>query len=118
MAIMKKLGGVVEESLTAIRLIASFANEDKEVKKFVNLATEVKTVAHSQEFWSAFIVGAFKMFIFLYYVYSFYIASVYMQKGYGNPSKNYTTYDVGGLLSVLVSFMTGMMMIFGLTPNI
>jgi hypothetical protein len=34
MIVVKKLCGVVEESLTAVRLIASFANEDKEVEKF------------------------------------------------------------------------------------
>lgn len=66
----------------------------------------------------AFIVGCFKMFIFGYYVYSFYLASIYMEKGKLNPSDGYKKYDVGKLLSVLVSFMTGMMQIFGLTPNI
>jgi len=39
MIIVKKLGGVVEESLSAIRLIASFANEKKEEEKFKKLAT-------------------------------------------------------------------------------
>ena len=118
MAILKRLGGVVEESLTAVRLISSFANEKKEEDKFTKLAEETRVVAHRQEFWSAFIVGIFKMFIFGYYVYSFYIATIYIEKRYRNPSKDNAVYDVGGLLSVLVSFMTGMMMIFGLTPNI
>jgi ABC-type multidrug transport system fused ATPase/permease subunit len=45
MAIMKKLGGVIEESFSAIRLIASFANENKEIDKFRKLAQDVKTVA-------------------------------------------------------------------------
>jgi ATP-binding cassette, subfamily B (MDR/TAP), member 1 len=40
MAVLKKLGGVVEESLTAIRLISSFANEKKEEDKFYKLAKE------------------------------------------------------------------------------
>ena len=34
-----------------------------------------------------------------------------------NPCNNYQKYNTGELLSVLVSFMMGMMMIFGLTPN-
>lgn len=34
MKAMKKLGGQIEESLTAVRLIASFANEHKETEKF------------------------------------------------------------------------------------
>jgi ABC-type multidrug transport system fused ATPase/permease subunit len=48
MGVMKKLGGVVEESLTAIRLIASFANEDKEEEKFRVLAQQVCQVAKKQ----------------------------------------------------------------------
>jgi len=118
MAIVKKLGGVVEESLTAIRLIASFANEQKEEDKFKVLANETRKVAHVQEFWSSIIVGFFKFVIFGYYVFSFYIASIYMEKGMKNPCDGYKKYDIGGLLAVLVSFMTGMMQIFGLTPNI
>ena len=118
MGIVKKLGGVVEESLTAIRLVASFANEVKEEQKFRALADETRVVAHVQEFWSAFIAGFFKFVIFVYYVYSFYIASIYIQKGFKNPSDHYNKYDTGGLLAVLVAFMTGMMQLFGLTPNI
>lgn len=48
MGVIKRLGGVVEESLTAIRLIASFANEEKEEKKFTKLAEEVCVVAKKQ----------------------------------------------------------------------
>jgi ABC-type multidrug transport system fused ATPase/permease subunit len=44
--VLKKLGGVIEESLTAIRLISSFANEDKEVKRFDELAEQTRKVAH------------------------------------------------------------------------
>ena len=40
MAVLKRLGGVVEESLTAVRLISSFANEKKEEEKFTKLALE------------------------------------------------------------------------------
>jgi ABC-type multidrug transport system fused ATPase/permease subunit len=46
MGIVKKLGGVVEESLTAIRLVASFANEKKEEDKFRVLANETRKIAH------------------------------------------------------------------------
>lgn len=63
-------------------------------------------------------VGIFKLFIFGYYVYSFYLGTIYIDKQMQNPCDHYNVYDTGKLLSVLVSFMTGMMMIFGLTPNI
>jgi ABC-type multidrug transport system fused ATPase/permease subunit len=46
LGVVKKLGGVVEESLTAIKLIVSFANEDIELEKFDKLADETRKVAH------------------------------------------------------------------------
>lgn len=41
MGVVKKMSGVVEESLFAIKLIASFANEGKEVRKFEALANQI-----------------------------------------------------------------------------
>ena len=43
--VVQQMAGVVEESLFAIRLIASFANEEKEIKKFENLANEALEVS-------------------------------------------------------------------------
>lgn len=34
--VLKKLGGLMEETLSAAKLVISFANEDKEIKKFEN----------------------------------------------------------------------------------
>jgi hypothetical protein len=45
MGVVKKLCGTVEESLTAVRLIASFANEKKEEEKFVKLSSQVLEIA-------------------------------------------------------------------------
>jgi ABC-type multidrug transport system fused ATPase/permease subunit len=45
MGVVKKMAGVVEESLFAIKLIASFANEDKEVKKFEKYADQTLEVS-------------------------------------------------------------------------
>ena len=45
MGIVKKLAGAVEESLTAVRLIASFANEKKEEEKFRALSGKVLEIA-------------------------------------------------------------------------
>jgi ATP-binding cassette subfamily B protein len=41
MGIVKQLGGIVEESLTAVKLIVSFANEEREERKFRDLANKV-----------------------------------------------------------------------------
>ena len=45
MGVVKKMAGVVEESLLAVKLIASFANEDKEVKKFEKYADQALEVS-------------------------------------------------------------------------
>lgn len=66
----------------------------------------------------AFIAAIFKMFIFGYYAYSMYLASIWIEYHLENPSNGYKPYDMGQLLSVLVAFLTGMMMLFGLAPNI
>jgi len=63
-------------------------------------------------------IGAFKMFIFGYFCYCFYIATFFIENKVGNPSNHYKTYNAGELLSVLISFNMGMMMLFGLTPNL
>lgn len=118
MKAVKKLGGVIEEILTAVRLIASYANENIEAEKFRKLSGDVRDVTHSQEFWLSLTIGIFKFVIFLYYVYAIYIASIYLEKGYGNPNYGYKKYETGTLLTIFISFMTGMLMIFGLTPNI
>jgi ABC-type transport system involved in cytochrome bd biosynthesis fused ATPase/permease subunit len=42
--VSKKLGGILEESLSAIKLIVSFAQEDKEIKKVEAAAEKTKKV--------------------------------------------------------------------------
>ncbi len=78
MGIVGKMSGVVEESLFAIKLISSFANEDKEVRKFEKLADEALKLSAKQHFWTAQIVAWFKMAVFGYFCYAFYIATIYI----------------------------------------
>jgi len=116
-ACTRKMGGVVEESLSAIRLITSFANEDKELNKFEKLADEVRSISHRSEYWLAAMVGMFRFVIFGFYAYAFWIATVYIENKRVNPNtgKLYTT---GELLNILVALMSGVSLLFGLNPNI
>ena len=118
MIVTMRLGGVIEESLSSIRLIASFANERKEQDKFEKLSLEAAQVAQKSHIAISAIVALFKMAIFGYYAYSFYIATFYIQHQKENPSNNYEVYNTGQLLAVLVSFITGMVMVLGLAPNL
>lgn len=42
---VKQLGGVVEETLTAIKVVASFSKEDREIDKFVTCSQQTSLVA-------------------------------------------------------------------------
>lgn len=46
--VVAKLGGVVEETLNAIKLIASFANEKKAEEKFIKISNQILEVSKSQ----------------------------------------------------------------------
>ena len=66
---------MTEESLTAIKLVASFAQEDKEVEKFEKIALETKEIAKKSDKLSAYMFGFFKSFILGFYVYALWIGS-------------------------------------------
>lgn len=115
--VSKRLGGVVEEILSSIKLVVSFAQEEKEFAKFEKLADESRHTAHNAEIYLSSFIAMFRFFIFGFYVYSFWIASAYIKDRVNNP-KTGNPYTLAELLSVLVSLITGMTMLFGLTPNI
>ena len=105
------MGGVVEESLSAIRLITSFAKEEKEIAKFEKQAHDVKEISHTSEVWLSGMIGMFRFVVFGFYVYSFWIATVYIEKGIKNPYTD-EAYSVNDLLCILMSMMTGLMNVF------
>ena len=113
----KELGGVVEETLSSVKLITSFAQEQKEIEKFKKIANIAKNIAQSTELWIAGFTGVFRFSIFGFYVYSFWIGCVFIKNERINPA-NGKPYTTGDLLAVIMAIMTGMAMIFTLTPNI
>ena len=72
---IKQLGGVAEETLTAIKVVSSFGREDRELRKFASNARKTQRVAKKATFMMSFMVGIMKFSIFGFYVYSFYIGS-------------------------------------------
>jgi len=81
------------------------------------LANETRKVAHSTEYWIAGMIAVFRFSIFGFYCFAFWIATIYIDRKMVNPNTG-LEYTVGDLLSVLVSLMTGMTMVFGLNPNV
>ena len=77
--VIKSLGGLAEETLTAIKVVAGFGREDREVRKFAKMSRRTRTVAKRYTFIYSFMVGIMKFAIFAFYAYSFYIGSTFIE---------------------------------------
>ena len=77
--VIKTLGGVAEETLTAIKVVTSFGREDREIRKFSSWARRTQRVAKKSTFMMSFMVGIMKFSIFGFYAYSFYIGSLFVE---------------------------------------
>ena len=58
--VIKHLGGIAEETLTAIKVVASFGREERELRKFAKWSRTTQRVAKKQTFLMSFMVGIIK----------------------------------------------------------
>ena len=79
MAVIKHLGGIAEETLTAIKVVAGFGREDRELRKFAKWSRRTTAVAKKYTFMYSFMVGIMKFAIFAFYVFSLYIGSTFVE---------------------------------------
>jgi ABC-type multidrug transport system fused ATPase/permease subunit len=73
--VQKELGGIIEETFSAIKLVISFANEDKEVAKFEKLAIKVRDCDQKAEIKLVLFGSLMRFMIFGSYIYSFWLAT-------------------------------------------
>lgn len=99
---LKELGGIVEESLSSIKLIVSFANEKKEVDKFFKTAIETRKIAHKTDLYISMIIGLIRFLLIGFYSYAFWIGSVFVHKYYFNVAKN-KDFDSGTILIIVMT---------------
>ena len=115
--VIKHLGGISEETLTAIKVVASFGREDRELRKFSQYARRTQRVAKKSTFMMSFMVGIMKFSIYGFYVYSFYIGSHFVQNQTIN-SKTGEPYSQKDVLSVLIALFTGFVGLIAALPNV
>ena len=80
MTVVKNLGGVAEETLSAIKVVASFGREERELDKFVKWSLRTLKIAKRSSATMAFMVGLMKFCIFFFYTYALYIGSIFIQQ--------------------------------------
>jgi len=90
--VVKNLGGIAEETLTAIKVVASFGREERELDKFVKWSLRTLKVAKTSSKTFSFMVGLMKFCIFFFYTYALVIGTVFIQKQRIN-SKTGKPYD-------------------------
>ena len=117
LAVIKHLGGIAEETLTAIKVVAGFGREDLEVRKFAKWSRRTQRVAKKYTFMYSFMVGIMKFAIFMFYAYSFYVGSYFVSNKTIN-NKTGEPYNQKDVLSVLIALITGFVGLIAALPNI
>ncbi len=86
------MAGVAEETLTAIKVVSSYCQEEREIEKFKKSAAATCEIAKAQQLRYCLMVGLMKFSIFFFYSYSLFIGSLFIEKGIVNTAWN-KTYD-------------------------
>ena len=117
LATIKHLGGICEETLTAIKVVAGFGREDRELRKFAKWSRRTTAVAKKFTFMYSFMVGIMKFAIYGFYVFAFYIGSIYIENETIN-SRTGLPYNQKDVLSVLIALFTGFVGLIAALPNV
>ena len=117
LAVIKHLGGITEETLTAIKVVAGFGREDRELRKFAKWSRRTMRVAKKFTFMSSFTFGIMKFALFAFYAYSFYIGSIFVENQTLN-GKTGEPYNQKDVLSVLIALITGFVGLIAALPNV
>ncbi|CDW89499.1 abc transporter [Stylonychia lemnae] len=115
--VIRKLGGIVEESLMSIRLITSFAQQDKEIERFNEISDKCSEVSDKAEFWVSGFLGFLKFAIYGFYSFNFWLGTIYIEHKKINPNTG-SNYTVGEIISIIVALMNCSSMTFQLNPNL
>lgn len=83
---VKQLGGIAEETLTAIKVVTGFGREQRELQKFTEFSVKTQEVAQKQSETYALMVGLMKFTIFFFYSYALYVGSWFIQNKVPNPT--------------------------------
>ena len=115
--VTKQMGGIAEETLTAIKVVSSFGREDRELAKFTVWANESCAVAKRAALFMGLTQGLVKFAIFFFYAYSLYWGSYFIlnEKPNGQTGEPYAQKDV---VTVVVALITGFVGLIGALPNI
>lgn len=79
------MGGVVSETLYAIKVVASFGQEEAELQKFAKYSEESEKCGKAYQWRFSFMVAIMKFAIFSFYTFAFYIGVRFIAAEKKNP---------------------------------
>jgi ABC-type multidrug transport system fused ATPase/permease subunit len=82
---LENLGAHTEETLSALKLIISFAQEDITLKKYDNIATETKVISKKAVRFQGMMGCMFMFSMFGFYIYAYGVASALLEHHVNNP---------------------------------
>ena len=108
--------GYADQALNAIRVVAAFGQEEKEVRNYHKYLNRARTAGIKTHFKSSLSMAMFFASIFSTYAYSFYIGSVWIYNGIQNTTYS-RAYTAGDILSCFFGVIFGMMSLGIAGPN-
>lgn len=112
---LELLGAHTEETMSAIKLVQSFAKEDLATDKYVKIAKETELICKKAAKGTGCLQGIFLTSMFGFFLYAYAIGSVLLEYKHLNPAtgKEYTVMDI---VIVAQSTIMAMMTFGGLIP--
>ena len=117
LAELESLGGHTEETLSALKLIISFAHEEITLKKYDEYAAKAMKISKRAVVTQGAMSMLFFFFMLGFYLYSYGLASVLLQYKVINPVTN-KVYDIGEIVAVSQCVIMSIMVLGGIVPII
>jgi ATP-binding cassette subfamily B (MDR/TAP) protein 1 len=109
--------GYADQALNAIRVVAAYSQEEKEVSNYTKYLSRARTVGIKTHCKVSFAMAISFASIFGTYAYAFYMGSVWIHDEFENKTFN-RKYSSGDILTCFFGTIFGLMSIGLATPNI
>jgi len=93
------LGGFAEESLSALKLIVSFNQEQKASDTYREKAVITRDIGKAADFRGAAVFGILRVLIFGFFLYALALATVFVEHEIENPRSG-RVYDIAEIMAV------------------
>lgn len=114
---MEELGAHTEETLSALKLVISFAQENLTLAKYDKIADDTMKVSKKAVIMQGTMGCMFMFSMFGFYIYGYGIASAFLEHSVNNPMTN-EPYSIREIIAVTQACIMSIMVFGGIVPII